>query len=190
MIDKILAISGKPGLYRLIAHGKNMLICENLSDKSRVPALQHDKVLSLADIAMYTVDGEIALNSVFAKAKAQTGGKIAPVSTKDPADAQRNWFEQVLPEYDRDRVRGGDIKKFIQWYNILIETGNDDFSEPAEDDKPAETAAAEPEAPEAEAEAPAKKPAVKKTAAKKADADSEAKAPAKKATKSAAKKAE
>jgi hypothetical protein len=190
MIDKILAISGKPGLYRLIAHGKNMLICENLSDKSRVPALQHDKVLSLADIAMYTVDGEIALNSVFAKAKAQTGGKIAPVSTKDPADAQRNWFEKVLPEYDRDRVRGGDIKKFIQWYNILIETGNDDFSEPVEDDKPAETAAAEPEAPKAEAEAPAKKPVVKKTAAKKADADSEAKAPAKKATKSAAKKAE
>ncbi|MBO6012914.1 MAG: DUF5606 domain-containing protein [Bacteroidales bacterium] len=132
MIDKILAISGKSGLFRLVARGNNMLICENLADKSRVPALQRDKVLSLSDIAMYTVDGEVPLNSVFAKAKALTGGKIAPVSLKDSADAQRAWFAEVMPEYDADRVRGGDIKKFIQWYNILIETGNDDFSEPEE----------------------------------------------------------
>lgn len=130
MIDKILAISGKPGLFRLVARGNNMLICENLSDKKRVPALQRDRVLALSDIAMYTVDGEVALNTVFAKAKALTGGKVCPVSLKDSAEAQRAWFAEVMPEYDADRVRGGDIKKFIQWYNILIETGNDDFSEP------------------------------------------------------------
>ncbi|MCR5394616.1 MAG: DUF5606 domain-containing protein [Bacteroidales bacterium] len=130
MIDKILSISGKPGLYKLIGRGKNMLICENLADKHRVPALQRDKVLSLADIAMYTVDGEVSLNSVFAKAKALTGGTVAPVELKAPADEQRAWFAQVMPEYDADRVRSSDIKKFIQWYNILIETGNDDFSEP------------------------------------------------------------
>ncbi len=132
MIDKILSISGKPGLYRLVARGNNMLICENLADKHRVPALQRDKVLSLADIAMYTVDGEVALNTVFAKAKALTGGKIAPVELKASAEDQRAWFAQVMPEYDEDRVRACDIKKFIQWYNILIETGNDDFSEPEE----------------------------------------------------------
>lgn len=133
MIDKILSISGKSGLFRLVARGNNMLICENLADKRRVPALQRDKVLSLADIAMYTVDGEVSLNSVFGKAKALTGGKIAPVAINDPADAQRAWFAQVMPEYDEDRVRACDIKKFIQWYNILIETGNDDFSEPEEE---------------------------------------------------------
>lgn len=130
MIDKILAISGKPGLYKLVARGNNMLICENLIDKRRVPALQRDRVLALADIAMYTVDGEVALNTVFAKAKALTGGKVSPVALTDSAEAQRAWFAEVMPEYDADRVRGGDIKKFIQWYNILVETGNDDFSEP------------------------------------------------------------
>ena len=135
MIEKILSISGKPGLYRLVARGKNMLICENLADKHRVPALQHDKVLSLSDIAMYTVDGEVSLNSVFGKAKALTGGKISPVDLKAPAEEQRAWFAQVMPEYDADRVRACDIKKFIQWYNILIETGNDDFSEPEEEKK-------------------------------------------------------
>ncbi len=135
MIDKVLSISGKPGLYRLVSRGKNMLICESLIDGRRCPALQHDKVLSLADIAMYTVDGEVPLNTVFGKAKELTGGKIAPVTTKDSAEKQRAWFAEVMPEYDADRVHAGDIRKFIQWYNILIETGNDDFSEP---EKPAE----------------------------------------------------
>ena len=132
MIDKILSISGRPGLFRLVARGKNSLICENLSDHRRVPALQRDKVLSLADIAMYTVDGEVSLNTVFGKAKDLTGGKVAPVELKASAEEQRAWFAQVMPEYDADRVRACDIKKFIQWYNILIETGNDDFSEPEE----------------------------------------------------------
>lgn len=135
MIDKILSISGKSGLFRLVSRGKNMLICESLIDGHRCPALQRDKVLSLADIAMYTVDGEVPLNTVFSKAKELTGGKIAPVSPKDPADKQRAWFAEVMPEYDADRVHAGDIRKFIQWFNILIETGNDDFSEP---EKPAE----------------------------------------------------
>lgn len=135
MIDKILSISGKSGLFRLVSRGKNMLICESLIDGHRCPALQRDKVLSLADIAMYTVDGEVPLNTVFGKAKELTGGKIAPVSPKDPADKQRAWFAEVMTEYDADRVHAGDIRKFIQWFNILIETGNDDFSEP---EKPAE----------------------------------------------------
>lgn len=135
MIDKILSISGKSGLFRLVSRGKNMLICESLIDGHRCPALQRDKVLSLADIAMYTVDGEVPLNTVFGKAKELTGGKIAPVSPKDPADKQRAWFTEVMPEYDADRVHAGDIRKFIQWFNILIETGNDDFSEP---EKPVE----------------------------------------------------
>ncbi len=130
MIDKVLSISGKPGLYRLVSRGKNMLICESLIDGRRCPALQHDKVLSLADIAMYTVDGEVPLNTVFRKAKELTGGKVAPVTTRDSAEKQRAWFAEVMPEYDADRVHAGDIRKFIQWYNILIETGNDDFSEP------------------------------------------------------------
>lgn len=130
MIERILAISGKPGLFRLVSRGKNMLICESLTDGRRVPALQRDRVLSLGDISMYTVDGELPLNTVFAKAKALTGGKISDVTLKDSAADQRAWFAKVMPEYDADRVHAGDIRKFIQWFNILIETGNDDFSEP------------------------------------------------------------
>lgn len=132
MKEKILSISGKPGLFRLVSRGNNMLICESLIDKKRCPALQRDRVLSLSDIAMYTVDGEVALFEVFNKAKVLTGGKIAPVALKaDPAE-QRAWFAQVMPEYDEDRVRACDIKKFIQWYNILIESGYDDFVEAEE----------------------------------------------------------
>ena len=143
MVDRILAISGKPGLFRLVARGNNMLIVESLLDGRRMPAHQRDRVLSLGDIAMYTVDGEVPLNTVFAKAKALTGGTVSPVSPNDPAVEQRAWFAKVMPEYDEDRVRAGDIKKFIQWYNILIETGNDDFSEPkeVEETEEAETAA-------------------------------------------------
>lgn len=141
MIEKILSVSGKPGLYRLIARGNNMLIVESLADGKRGPIHQRDRVLSLGDIAMYTVDGEVSLNSVFAKAKALENGGKCPVGLNDPAVEQRAWFAKVMPEYDEDRVRAGDIKKFIQWYNILIETGNDDFSEPEE--KTAEETTAE-----------------------------------------------
>lgn len=141
MIDRILAISGKPGLYRLVARGNNMLIVESLLDGRRGPAHNRDRVLSLGDIAMYTVDGEVPLNTVFAKAKELTGGQKCPVGLNDPAVEQRAWFAKVMPEYDEDRVRAGDIKKFIQWYNILVETGNDDFSEPEQ--KEEETAEAE-----------------------------------------------
>ena len=81
---------------------------------------------------MYTVDGEVPLNTVFAKAKELEGGKKAPVGINDSAVEQRAWFAKVMPEYDEDRVRACDIKKLIQWYNILVETGNDDFSEPEE----------------------------------------------------------
>lgn len=135
MVEKILSISGRPGLYRLVARGNNMLICQNLADGHRVPALQRDRVLSLADIAMYSTDDEIPLNTIFRQAKELTGGKVAPVSARDSAADQKAWFLKVFPNFDQDRVRASDIKKFIQWYNILIETGNDDFSDPEPEEK-------------------------------------------------------
>lgn len=143
MIDNILSISGKPGLFRLVARGKNMLICESLLDGRRFPAMQRDRVLSLGDIAMYSETEEVPLNTIFANAKALTEGKTAPVKHTDAPQALRDWFAQVMPDYDRDRVRDCDIKKFVQWFNILIETGHDDFSEPTEEETAAdiETAA-------------------------------------------------
>ena len=106
MIDKILAISGKSGLFRLVARGNNNLIVESLTDGRRMPAHQRERVLSLGDIAMYTVDGEVPLNTVFAKAKALTGGTIAPVSVNDPAVEQLAWFAKVMPATSRSSSSG------------------------------------------------------------------------------------
>lgn len=168
MIDKILAISGKPGLYRLVSRGNNLLICESLADGHRFPAMRQDKVLSLADIAMYATDSEVPLNTLFARAKQLTAGKTAPVTHKSAQEEQVAWFAQVFPEYDADRVHIGDIRKFIQWFNTLVETGNDDFSEPAAADEAAPAAPAAP----AEAAAPDAAPAAtpKKAVQKKAPA--------------------
>lgn len=167
MIDKILAISGKPGLFRLVSRGNNMLICESLVDGRRFPALKSDKVLSLSDISMYATDSDVPLNTIFARAKALTEGKVAPVTHKSDPEEQRAWFAQVFPEYDADRVHTGDIRKFIQWFNCLMETGHDDFSEPEAAEKSADAAADAPvaaPAPEATPAAP-KKAVQKKTPA-------------------------
>ena len=112
MLETVLAISGKPGLYRLISRGNRSLIVETVdAQKKRFPAFAADKVISLADIAMYT-DEKVSLD--YRKA------------SKDELNA---FLGEVLPDFDRDRVYPSDIKKLIQWYNILIENGLDDFDE-------------------------------------------------------------
>lgn len=127
MLKNILSISGKPGLFKLVSRGKNMLIVESLSTGKRMPAYAHDKVLSLADIAMFTTEGETPLNDVLKAVKAKENGAVASVSTKATADELRAWFGDVLPNFDRDRVYPSDIKKLISWYNLLTETSNNDF---------------------------------------------------------------
>lgn len=127
MLKNILSISGKPGLFKLVSRGKNMLIVEALATGKRQPAYSHDKVLSLADIAMFTVDGETPLHEVMNAVKAKENGVVTSVTTKSTAEELRNWFGDVLPNFDRDRVYPSDIKKLITWYNLLTETGNNDF---------------------------------------------------------------
>lgn len=127
MLNNILSISGKPGLFKLVSRGKNMLIVESLSNGKRVPAYSHDKVISLADIAMFTVDGETPLAEVMNSVKEKENGLVASISLKSTADDFRKWFADVLPDFDRDRVYPSDIKKLITWYNILTEAGMNDF---------------------------------------------------------------
>lgn len=127
MLQNILSISGKPGLFKLVSRGKNMLIVEALATGKRQPAYAHDKVLSLADIAMFTVDGETPLYEVMNAVKAKENGAVASVTTKASAEELRNWFGDVLPNFDRERVYPSDIKKLISWYNLLTETGNNNF---------------------------------------------------------------
>lgn len=127
MLNNILSISGKPGLYKLVSRGKNMLIVESLADAKRQPAYAHDKVISLADIAMYTYDEEKPLVEVLNSVKNKENGELVKISAKSTAEELRTWFADVLPDFDRERVYPTDIKKLITWYNILTESGNNDF---------------------------------------------------------------
>ena len=138
MQQTILAISGKPGLYKLVSRGNNNLIVEALdSTHRRQPAFGTDRITSLGDIAMFTDDEDIALMEVFEKVKELEGGKKASIDFKKASgDDLRDYFAKVLPNFDRDRVHNSDIKKLIQWYNILIENGITDFK----DEEKAETA--------------------------------------------------
>ena len=144
MLKTILSISGKPGLYKLVSHGKNMLIVESLTDNKRVPAYAKDKVISLGDIAIYTDETEVPLHEVLTSVKNKEEGKAASlVPSKATTDQLRAYFAEVLPSYDRERVYPSDIKKLLSWYNILINAGITDFTP---EDAPAEKEAAEKEA--------------------------------------------
>lgn len=141
MIRTILSIAGKPGLYRLVSQGRNMLIVESLATGKRTPAFARDKVMSLGDIAMYTTEEDVPLADVLELVKAKAEGK--PVDLKEFSnDGQmREFFGEILTNFDRDRVHDSDIRKLFQWYNTLIEAGITEFKEtqPAEESKAEET---------------------------------------------------
>ena len=131
MQQTILAISGKPGLYKLVSRGKNNLIVEALdATHRRMPAFATDRITSLADIAMFTETDDIPLMDVLENIKAlEKGGKVKVDPKKASSKELQDYFTSVLPEWDRDRVHVSDIKKLISWYNILIEAGITDFKE-------------------------------------------------------------
>ena len=135
MLRTILSVSGKPGLYKLISQGKNMLILETLdATKKRVPAYGHEKVISLGDIAMYTDAEEVALSEVLESVKTKENGAVASIDYKKASQAELHaYMAEVLPTYDRDRVHTSDIKKLIQWYNILVNNGITEFAEAEEE---------------------------------------------------------
>lgn len=133
MLKTILSISGKPGLFKLVSHGKNMLIVESLADQKRVPAYAKDKVISLGDIAIYTDEAEVPLHEVLTSVKNKENGGQASITTSAKPEELRTYFAEILPNFDRERVYPSDIKKLIAWYNLLIAAGITDFTpeEPA-----------------------------------------------------------
>ena len=129
MLKDILSITGKPGLYKLVNRGNNMLIVESLLDGKRMPTYARDKIVSLGEISMYTMGEDIPLAEVLTKLGEKEGLKVASVDPKKADNDQlRDFFGEVLPDFDRDRVYPSDIRKLIQWYNILINAGITDFS--------------------------------------------------------------
>lgn len=129
MLQTILAISGKPGLYKLVSRAKNSLIVEILDETHRrIPAFASDRITSLADIAMYTEGDDVPLAKVLENLKKLEEGKPASIDFKKAkGDELRDYFAKVLPDFDRERVHNSDIKKLIQWYNILVANGITDF---------------------------------------------------------------
>ena len=143
MLKDILAVSGKPGLYRLVSRGKNMTIIESLTDEKRIPAYTHDKISSLNDITIYTEQSEdgVSIGEVFTAIKEKEGGAAVSIDlSKADANELRAYFAEVLPDFNRERVYPTEIKKLMKWYNLLIESGITDFSKKeTEENKESET---------------------------------------------------
>lgn len=129
MLKEILSVSGKPGLFKLVSRGKNMLIVESLIDGKRIPAYSSDKVVSLGDIAIFTDSGEIPLAKVFEKLKQKENGAQSSFDPKSDSEKLRAYMKEILPDYDADRVYPSDIKKLIIWYNLLINSGFSSFED-------------------------------------------------------------
>ena len=131
MQQTILAIAGKPGLYKLVTRGNNNLIVEALdATHRRMPAFATDRITSLGDIAMFTETDDVPLTDVLENLKNLEGGKKASINEKKASSAElHEYFSKVLPEWDQDRVKDSHIKKLITWYNILIEAGITDFKD-------------------------------------------------------------
>ena len=128
MFERILTISGKPGLYRLLSSGRNMIIVETVdAAKKRVPVHNTDKVVMLDDIAIYTDTEEVPLREVFAKIYEKENGVLSIDLKMATPEELVEYFEGIMPDYDRERVYLTHIKKMFSWYNILVANGVVDF---------------------------------------------------------------
>ena len=128
-METILSIAGKPGLFRLVSRGKQTLIVETLDEtKRRLPAFATDRVTSLGDIAMFTDSEDIPLWQVLKNVGEKEQSKPCSINYRKASGKElREYFAEVLPEFDRDRVHDSDIKKLLQWYDILVKNGITDF---------------------------------------------------------------
>ncbi|SDS17747.1 DUF5606 domain-containing protein [Christiangramia echinicola] len=130
-LDKILAISGKPGLYELTAQTRGGFVAKSMLDGKKIAVNMRHNVSILSEIAIYTYTEEIPLGEVFQKIKEKEDGGSA-ISHKSSKKEMEAYFSEVLPDYDEDRVYASDMKKIFQWYNLLIENGFTDFSKEEE----------------------------------------------------------
>lgn len=125
MLKRILSVSGKPGLFQLISTNKNITLVESLKDGKRLPIHEHEKIMSLGEISIYTSDDEVPLKDVFVKIKEKEDGNNVSIDKKSSNKELFSYFEEVLPNYDKEKVYASDIKKIISWYDILIEANID-----------------------------------------------------------------
>ena len=123
-IEKIIAVSGKPGLYEILSAGKKNIIVRSISDDKRFPIPAFSNISSLDSIAIFTNLGEVPLTEVLYKIYQKESGKTG-ISHKESATKLTAYFAEILPDYDTERVYVSNIKKVVQWYNILVENAFD-----------------------------------------------------------------
>ena len=126
--SEILSITGKPGLYKVVSHTKNGIIVESIIDQKRFTAFSNERISSLEEISVFTETDDIPLKDVFKSLFEKNEGK-ATINHKSDNKTLKSTFEEIVPEYDKDRVYVSDIKKIIQWYNLLTEKEILDFTE-------------------------------------------------------------
>jgi hypothetical protein len=127
-LEKVLSISGKPGLYKLTTQTRSGFLAESLLDGKKISVNGRHNVSLLSEIAIYTLTEELPLREVFLKISEKENGGEA-INHKVSKDKLEEYFFSILPDYDEDRVYPSDIKKVVQWYNLLIKNGMTDFSE-------------------------------------------------------------
>ena len=121
-INGIIAISGRPGLFKVVAQSKNSVIVESMIDKKRFPAYASEKISTLEDISIFTYDDDVKLTDVFKTIFDKYEGGECISQKADTKDLTKTLTE-VLPNYDQDRVYPSDVKKIFQWYNLLHAAG-------------------------------------------------------------------
>ena len=130
-LKDILAISGKGGLFKFISQGRTGIIVESFEDKKRTVIHASSKVSALEDIAIFTETEEVALGDIFNKIHEKENGKET-IDHKSSSEELKAFMEEILPEYDKERVYVSDMKKLVQWYNMLHKL---DLLKPDEDSK-------------------------------------------------------
>ncbi len=123
-IDKILAVSGKPGLYRLLSQAKNGVVIESLTDGKRIVAGVSERISRLSEISMFTTNEDKPLTEILRLIKEKFGNEV-PVNPKSDNKALMEFLGQVVPDFDRERVYPSDIKKLVSWYLILKDLPQD-----------------------------------------------------------------
>ncbi len=140
-LKEILSITGKPGLYKLVAQSRTGVIVESLLDGKRFPVMASHNVSALSDIAIYTYSEEVPLADIFRLIYKKEEGNEAISQKSSPAELKA-YFLEVVPEFDEERVYASDIKKVISWYNLLQSKGLIDAEEePVEETEPEEKSA-------------------------------------------------
>lgn len=129
-LTKILSVPGQPGLFLYIAQARNGAVVESLADGKRSSFGASSRISALSDISIYSEDGEVKLQDVFLKMKAELGESDAP-SAKASADELKAFFGKVFPDYDKDRFYVSHMKKVVGWYNCLKQYASLDFEEPS-----------------------------------------------------------